>query len=69
MSPSPTIDVTDATADPVTELYKRDVDRTLVRENLRRSPEERIEALQQLQQLQRFAEAVRQAGDALRRRR
>ena len=31
--------------DPVTELYKRDVDRTLLRENLRLTPQQRIEKL------------------------
>lgn len=45
--------------DPVIEAYKRDVDRTLLRENLRRSVEERIEALMRVQQL---AEDVRRAG-------
>jgi hypothetical protein len=33
------------TADPVIELYKRDVDRTLLRENLRRSVDERLQKL------------------------
>ena|SRR5437899_3172748 len=41
------------------ERYKRDVDRTLIRENLRRTPEERLRALQQMQ---RFATEVRRAG-------
>ena len=50
--------------DPVIELYKRGVDRTLIRENLRRSPEER---LRNLEALQRFAEEVRRAGAAARR--
>jgi hypothetical protein len=49
--------------DPVTELYKKGVDRTLLRENLRRSPEERLRALQSLQE---FAAEVRRAGVALR---
>ena len=48
--------------DPVIEAYKRDVDRTLLRENLKRSVEERIEALMQLQAL---AEELRQAGRRL----
>jgi hypothetical protein len=52
--------------DPVIEFYKRGVDRTLIRENLRRSPEERIRALEALQ---RFADEVRRAGAALRRER
>ena len=42
----------------VVERYKRDVDRTLIRENLRRSPEERLRALQSLQQ---FAGELRRA--------
>lgn len=31
--------------DPVTEAYKRDVDRTLLREHLRLTPQQRIEKL------------------------
>lgn len=31
--------------DPVIEFYKKDVDRTLLRENLRLSPQERVEQL------------------------
>ena len=50
--------------DPVVEFYKQGVDRTLIRENLRKSPEERIRALQALQ---RFAAEVRKAGAAVRR--
>lgn len=53
------------TVDLIIELYKRDVDRTLIRENLRKSPEERLQALQQLQ---RFAEEVQNAGIAMRQR-
>jgi len=49
--------------DPVTEAYKRDVDRTLLRENLRKSPEERVLALMSLQ---RLADEARRAGRALR---
>lgn len=45
--------------DPVIEVYKKDVDRTLIRENLRLSVEERFETLMQLQQ---FAEELRRAG-------
>jgi hypothetical protein len=45
--------------DPVVEAYKRDVDRTLLRENLRRTVEERIEALIRTQHL---AEEFRRAG-------
>jgi hypothetical protein len=47
--------------DPVIEAYKRDVDRTLIRENLRRSPEERLRALMDMQ---RFAVELRRAGRA-----
>jgi hypothetical protein len=50
--------------DPVVDAYKRDVDRTLLKENLRRSPEER---LLRLIELQRFAEELRRAGRAAKR--
>jgi hypothetical protein len=46
-------------SDPVIEAYKRDVDRTLLRENLRLSVEERFE---KLMRLQRFAGELRRAG-------
>ena len=49
--------------DPVIEAYKRDVDRTLIRENLRRTVEERLENLQALYD---FAQELRRAGDAAR---
>lgn len=45
--------------DPVIEAYKKDVDRTLIRENLKRTPEER---LVQLMKLQEFAEELQAAG-------
>jgi hypothetical protein len=45
--------------DPVIEAYKKDVDRTLLRENLKRTVEER---LRNLMRLQRFAEEMRKAG-------
>lgn len=44
--------------DPVIERYKRDVDRTLVRENLKLSVEQRF---RQLQKLQQFADALKRA--------
>jgi hypothetical protein len=50
-------------SDPVIEAYKRDVDRTLLRENLKLTVEER---LRQLMELQKFAEELRKAGEALR---
>ena len=45
--------------DPVIEAYKRDVDRTLIRENLRLTVEQRFDALMKLQ---RFAGELRRAG-------
>lgn len=42
--------------DPVVDAYKRDIDRSLIRRNLARSIEERLEALMELQ---RFAEELR----------
>jgi hypothetical protein len=45
--------------DPVIEVYKRDIDRTLLRENLRLTVEERF---LKLMELQRFAEELRRAG-------
>ena len=45
--------------DPIIEAYKKDVDRTLIRENLRLSVEQRIEDLMRLQE---FAEELRRAG-------
>jgi hypothetical protein len=47
--------------DPVIEAYKRDVDRTLLRENLKLSVDERF---RKLLALQRFAEELRRAGRA-----
>jgi hypothetical protein len=44
--------------DPVIELYKRDVDRTLIRENLKLSVEDRIRKLESMMQ---FVEAARNA--------
>jgi hypothetical protein len=51
--------------DAVIELYKAGIDRTLLRENLRLTPDERV---RNLQRLQRLAEAAREAGEAQRRR-
>jgi hypothetical protein len=45
--------------DPVIEAYKAHVDRTLLRQNLTRTPEQRLLALMELQ---RFAEELRRAG-------
>jgi hypothetical protein len=52
-----------ANLDPVIEAYKKDVDRTLIRENLRLTVNERF---QQLMKLQRFAEELQRAGKASR---
>lgn len=48
------------TTDPIIELYKRDVDRTLLRENLRLSPEQR---LQKLEGFVRFVGELRMAAE------
>ncbi len=45
--------------DPVIEAYKKDVDRTLLRERLKRTVDER---LRDLMQLQAFAREMREAG-------
>ena len=45
--------------DPVVEAYKRHIDQTLLRENLRRSVDERV---CNLMALQRLAEEARRAG-------
>jgi hypothetical protein len=47
----------------IIELYKRDVDITLIRENLKLTVEQRV---RNLQNLQRFAEELREAGKKLR---
>ena len=52
-----------AQPDAVIEAYKKDIDRTLLRENLKLTAEER---LRQLMELQKFAEELRRAGQALR---
>ena len=46
------------TPDPVIELYKRDVDRTLLREHLKLTPQQRIE---KLLAFMRSAERLREA--------
>lgn len=55
----------DPDADPVIEAYKRDIDRTLLRANLRKSVEERLTTLVALQ---RLAEEARRAGRSASRR-
>jgi len=45
--------------DDIIDLYKRDVDVSLIRGRLKRSVEERLE---DLMEFQRFAEELREAG-------
>lgn len=49
--------------DPVIEAYKKDVDRTLLRENLKLTPSQRLD---KLSSLQAFAAELRRAGKAAR---
>ena len=56
--PSASLDPSE-TVDPVVEAYKRDVDRTLLRANLRKSVQERVASLIALQ---RLAAEARGAG-------
>ena len=53
-----------ADVDPVIEAYKRGIDVTLIRENLRRSVQERLDRLIALQS---FARELRRAGRAAQR--
>lgn len=55
--------MTRSSIDDIIDLYKKDVDRTLIRENLKQTPEQR---LLQLQDFQRFLEEVRRSGEAAR---
>jgi len=48
--------------DPVIEVYKKDIDRSLLRENLRLTVEQRFDNLMRLQE---FAEELRKAGRKL----
>ena len=54
----------DMSPDPVIEYYKQFVDLTLIRENLRKTQEERLMTLQRTLD---FIEEVRAAGEAMRR--
>lgn len=49
--------------DPVIEVYKKDVDRTIIRENLKLTVEER---LRKHQNAQTFFEELRRAGERAR---
>jgi len=53
----------DPSPDPIIERYKLDVDRTLIRENLRKSHEERLLTLQRMQA---FAAELHAAGKTIR---
>jgi hypothetical protein len=57
-SPYP-VDSNPVDSDPVIEAYKKDIDRTLIRENLKLTVEERF---RKSMALQRFAEELRRAG-------
>jgi len=49
---------TELEPDPVIEAYKKDIDRTLIRENLKMTVDERLENLMRLQQ---FADELQKA--------
>ena len=58
-------DLPPITPDPVIEAYKRDVDRTLIRENLRRTPAERVLRMARfMNQLGEARASVRRAREA-----
>lgn len=59
----PIQDLPPITPDPVIEAYKKDIDRTLLRENLKLTVEQRF---LNLMDLQRFAEELRRAGREMR---
>ena len=56
---APMVEQASLAPDPVIEAYKKDVDRTLLRENLKLTPEQR---LMKLQNFVRFLADVREAG-------
>jgi hypothetical protein len=58
MHKPPAIPLPPLEPDPVIEAYKADIDRTLLRENLRRTPTERV---QRLQDAVRTVRALQQA--------
>jgi hypothetical protein len=47
--------------DPVIEAYKKDLDRTMIRENRKRTPEERVKALIAMHQFYDEAQRMRRA--------
>ena len=50
---SPVLAADRSSISDVIEVYKRGIDRSLVRESLKRTPQERLEALMELQKLAR----------------
>lgn len=58
----PDDDTERSSLDDIIAVYKRDVGRSLLRENLRKTPDQR---LRELLELQRLAEEVRRAGKAV----
>jgi hypothetical protein len=56
------LDIADS-SDPVVDAYKKDVDRTLIRGNLKKSYEERVLALEEMLEV---VYEVRRAGKVLR---
>jgi hypothetical protein len=56
----------EADRDPIIEAYKKDIDRTLIRENLKLTVDERF---RQAMALMRFADEMRRAGREARLRR
>jgi hypothetical protein len=51
--------------DPVVEAFKKDIDRTLIRENLKLTPHQRV---LKFLKFHAFSEELRRAGEELRRR-
>ena len=54
-----------STDDAVIDAYRKSLDLTLIRENLRLTPEQRV---RRLQELQRFAEELVRSGERVRKR-
>ena len=53
--------------DAVIEVYKRDVDLTLLDESLRQTPEERVRALEEFEMFrQQMKQAVEKRSDSIR---
>ncbi len=55
-------DLPPITPDPVIEAFKKDVDRTLLRENLKRTPTQRLEALMAMRKFSDEAERAMRAA-------